>query len=141
VSFGGKIRLHGVEIQNTGNVLSDNENVQVKLWWSAQEPLPDDYSISLAMLDAKGKLITQKDGPPFASDTPGQLSAWKTGTYYEDFRVLQIPPGLAGGVYSLVITVYQYRDGARLNPDENTLWSRTGAGYLLVKTVEVGSPW
>jgi hypothetical protein len=141
VSFGGKIRFHGMEILNTGDVLSDNEQVHVKLWWSAQEPLPEDYSISLAVLDSNGKLITQKDGVPLAPDTPGQLSAWKKGTYYEDFRELLIPPGLAGGTYSLVITVYQYRDGVRLKPDQNANWPRTDADYLLVKTVQVGSPW
>jgi hypothetical protein len=141
VSFEGKIRFHGLEIQNTGNVFSDNEIVQVKLWWSAQEPLPDNYSISLAMLDSTGKLITQKDGLPVAPDTPGQLSAWKTNVYYEDFRTLQIPSGLTGGTYSIMIAAYQFPSGVRLKPDENTLWPRTGADYLLVKTVQIGSPW
>jgi hypothetical protein len=126
VSFGGKVRIHGAEILRTGNIVADNEAFEVKLWWSANELMGRDYSISLAVLDAEGRLVAQADGPPRAPDTPEQTSMWQLETYYEDFRTIQLTRGLDEGVYSLVVTVYQWWDNVRLLPEANTIWDRVG---------------
>ena len=139
VSFGGKLRLHGVEILETGNILADNEAFQVKLWWSADEPLDRDYSISLAVFDSQGSLIAQADGPPRAPDTPDQTSVWQPEVYYEDFRTIQLRRGLKEGTYYLVVTVYQWWDNVRLLPEDNTLWRRTGqaGSYLELEQITI----
>jgi hypothetical protein len=139
ISFGDRVTLNGVEILDTGNIVADNENFQVKLWWSAEHQLDRDYSISLAVLDPQGGLVAQADGPPSAPDTPEQTSAWQPGLYYEDFRRIQLQRGLREGRYNLVVTVYQWWDGERLLPEENRLWGRTGDGdsYLELEELTV----
>jgi hypothetical protein len=140
--FGGKIHLDGVEVQKPDDIISDNETVQVKLWWSAAEPLARDYSFSLAVLDSKGRLVAQADGPPQADGTPGQTSQWQPGTYYEDFRDIHIPSGIQPGDYALVVTVYQWWDGVRLKPTEKAPWTLAGQDntYLKVDTLRVPGP-
>jgi hypothetical protein len=129
--------LNGVEILDTGNIVADNESFEVKLWWSAEQQLNRDYSISLAVLDPQGRLIAQADGPPSAPDTPGQTSNWQPGFYYEDFRRIQLQRGLREGRYVLVVTVYQWWDGERLLPEENSLWASTGEGDSYLELEEL----
>lgn len=140
-SFGGKIRFHGAEIEGHDIVMAKDEPFQVKLWWSAQQPLDRDYSISLAVLNPSGQLVAQADGPAQDHDTPRQTSAWQPGQYYEDYRSLRLPPDLEDGVYTLVVTVYQWWDNVRLLPEENSLWPRTGGdlGYLVLQQIDVVS--
>ena len=144
VTFGGKIGFHGIELVDSTPVVSDNQTIHVKLWWSARQKLDRDYSISLALLDSKGAIVAQVDGAPKApTETPGQTSVWQPGTYYQDIRSLYLPAGLEPGDYRLVVAVYQWWDGVRLPPEKNSLWPQVGSdnNYLLVQTLKVGSPW
>ncbi len=139
VSFGNGIVLNGVEILDTGNIVADNETFRVKLWWSVNHILDRDYSVSLAVLDPQGRLVAQADGTPRAPDTPEQMSTWQPNMYYEDFRTIQLQRGLREDTYSLVVTVYQWWDGVRLIPEENSLWNRTGEdnSYLVVEQLTI----
>ncbi len=138
VQFGDSIRLNGVEIEAGDTLLAGGQPLAVKLWWSTIRALDVDYSISLALLDAQGHLVAQVDGPATAPDTPPQTSAWQSDAYYEDYRTLQIPPGLSSGPYRLVATVYQWWDNVRLPPQANTLFPGiTDDGYLVVKNLQV----
>lgn len=139
ISFGGRIRFHGAEILETGNIVADNETFQVKLWWSADQPLDRDYSFSLAVLDPQGRLIAQDDRPPHAPETPEQTSAWQPGSYYEDVRTIQLRRGLREGTYDLVAAVYQWWDGVRLLPEDNALWDRIGenGSYLKLEQLTI----
>ncbi|MEP7287506.1 MAG: glycosyltransferase family 39 protein [Chloroflexota bacterium] len=139
--FDDKILLNGVEIENNRMYMAKGDSFRVKLWWSTQQPLDRDYSTSLQILDESGKLIAQTDGPPKATDTPTQTSAWKPGVYYEDFRDLKLPPTLDDGDYRLVVTVYQPEDGTRLKPEDTPLWERTGPdnSFYILKHIRVVS--
>src|SRR5262249_2682273 len=142
VSYGGKIRLNGVDIDKADNVVSEGDSLQVKLWWSEQAPVNLDYSMSLALLDESGRLIAQADGPASAPDTPQQTSRWQPSTYYDDTRSLKIPSGTQAGMYHLVVAVYQWWDNVRLVPADNPLWARVGLNqsYLEVATIQVPGP-
>jgi hypothetical protein len=141
--FGGKMRLHGVEVQKASQIVSENQSVQVRLWWSAQTTLDKDYSISIQVWDGSGRLITQADGPPRAEGTPEQTSQWRVGMYYEDLRQIHMPAGVKPGNYDLAVTVYWWQDGVRLMPEANSLWASVGADhtYLQLATLQVPSPW
>jgi hypothetical protein len=137
VSFGGKVALHGVEIQNDDTIFGRGESFRVKLWWSAETALDADYSISVAMLDSEGAVIAQADGPAQAPETPEQTRAWQPNFTYEDYRTLQLPPDVADGNYRLVVTVYQWWDGVRLKPQENAVWRIFGEDYLQLERLRV----
>ena len=68
-------------------------------------------------------------------------SAWKPGQYYQDIRDLRLPADLPDGVYSLVVTVYQWWDNTRLLPAQNSLWTLTGSdsSYLVIQRINVVS--
>ena len=89
-----------------------------------------DYSISLAVFDENGTLVTQDDGPAHAEGTPEQMTAWKPGAYYEDYRNLTLPIGTPGRFYTIVVTVYDWQTGKRLLlPD--------GTDHLLLNQVKL----
>jgi hypothetical protein len=122
VSFDGKIDLNGVEILKTGTVVAQDETFQVKLWWSAQQPPDVDYSMSVGLLDSDGHVISQADGPAQIAGTVEQTSTWQPGTYYQDIRTIHVPRRLTSGNYHLYVIVYQWWDGVRLAPEENSIW-------------------
>lgn len=140
-SFGGRIRLHGAEIERSNTIMARDERFHLKLWWSAEQSIDADYSISVALFDRRGTLVLQADGAPAAADTPAQTSQWQPGVYYEDFRDFHLPPDIEDGDYLLVVTVYQWWDGVRLVPATNSLWAtfNAAADYLLLYTIRVVS--
>lgn len=137
VTFGDQLILQGVEWANNRRVYAEDEPVTVRLWWSAAQPLPHDYSMSLALFRS-GQLVAQVDGPPHTTAT--QTSTWSPGTHYVDTFTL-MPPAEQGvfpnGIYDLKITVYQWWDGQRLIPETNTLWPVDEAGYIDVGEVQI----
>jgi len=134
VTFGDFVRLNGVELTNDRTVLSEDEQLDIKLWWSTTRQLDVDYSISVALLNPRGEVVAQVDGSAHAPDTPEQMSAWQPGNYYEDYRTLELPPGLKSGNYRLVVTVYQWWDNLRLAPIPNDEYpTKTGDNYLVVR--------
>jgi hypothetical protein len=138
VPFGDSIRLNGAEVGDGDTLLAGGQSLAVKLWWSTTRTLDVDYSISVALLDGQGQLVAQVDGPATAPDTPPQTSAWQSNVFYEDYRTLQIPPGLSSGQYRLVVTVYQWWDNVRLPPRANVLFPAiTDDDYLVVRNLQV----
>ncbi|HVO44144.1 MAG TPA: hypothetical protein VMT34_16060, partial [Aggregatilineales bacterium] len=148
VKFADELTLNGAEIDDNDVVMAKDEQFSVKLWWSAQQKLDRDYSVSVAVLNHEGQLVAQVDGPPAAppaapdgTPTPSQTSTWQPGTYYTDIRAFHLPSNLADGDYLLVATVYQWWDGVRLIPEDNSRWERTGQDktYVVLKHIKVVS--
>jgi hypothetical protein len=139
VPFGSTIRFHGAEIVGNHTVVRENDTLDVRLWWSAAAAPGVDYSFSVAVLDRQGQIVTQADGPAQHPDTPEQTSLWVPGVYYQDSRTLHLPPDLHDGSgYRLVVTVYQWWDGVRLQPEPNDQWP-AGDGYLELQRLTVVS--
>ncbi|MCA0457782.1 MAG: hypothetical protein LCI00_27705 [Chloroflexi bacterium] len=140
IAFNDTVALNGFEIAENRTTFRENETLSVKLWWSALQPPPMDYSISLTLLDEDGNIVVQSDGPANAPGTPEQMTAWQPGAYYEDYRTLQLPKQLAGRHYNLTVTVYDWQTGERLVPAANEDFEvDTANRYLLLKTIEVVS--
>ena len=141
IGFGDQIALNGFEIPENRTTFRENDTVQVKLWWSVLRKPDMDYSISLAVFDEYGKLVTQNDGPAQAEGTPEQMTAWKPGAYYEDYRTLTLPIGTPGINYTLVVTVYDWQSGKRLPPAANSIFPFSGINpdYLLLQKFSVVS--
>jgi len=131
--FGGRVSLRGAEMIGNRRAFAEGEALTVRLWWAAVEPLDADYSFSLALIDNRGNIVAQADGP-----APIPSSQWEVGKAYPDSRSLTIPTGLDFITdYRLVVTVYQWWDGVRLRPAANDLWDTTSDDYLVLQTVTV----
>lgn len=94
----------------------------VDVWWRA-ERVPDfNYSAGFLLLGEAG-VIAQQDG----NFDSGRLDAQvlPVGVWTPDSREIVIPPDAPPGRYTLRVTVYDWRDGARLPtpaPDDEELY-------------------
>ncbi len=118
--FENGLRFHGADVLRNGRmdagplVRREGETIHLRLWWSVDTPPPFDYSIGTHVLDRRGNLIAQFDGPPQVWDNPQETSRWQPGRYYVEERTVQLPYGLKTGTYGLYLTVYQWWDNVRL---------------------------
>ncbi|MFN8529172.1 MAG: hypothetical protein U0670_11205 [Anaerolineae bacterium] len=119
--FANGMRLHGTDMivpaadqwipLSTPPVAHEGETIMVRLWWSADTPLPADFSVGLYLLDEEGEVVTHVDSAP-AVDPP-ETSRWQTDTLYVEDRALPLPFPLLAGNYTVAITVYDWRDNTR----------------------------
>jgi MFS family permease len=115
INFGDSIQFGGAQITRRAQ-LESGDNIVITLWWSIKQPIGDDYSISVRLIDPNGKLVIQSDGTPHTAGTPDALSSWQPGALYLDTRQLAVPFYQRDGDYTLQLVVYQWRDGVRLVP-------------------------
>lgn len=80
--------------------------LHVDLWWSAQQPLPLDYSVGVFLLDEGGVTRAEHNAPP--GDTP--TTQWQPGDLHFDRHTLTLPPDLPPGSYTLAVSAYWYGD-------------------------------
>ncbi|MEZ4669145.1 MAG: glycosyltransferase family 39 protein [Anaerolineae bacterium] len=141
VTLGNQVTLNGFEIDGNRETFAEDDTIKLKLWWSLEEPIDFDYSISIALFDQFGNLVTQMDGPAQAVDTPQQMSQWQPGVYYEDLRDIPVPVNTAYEDYQLAVTVYDWRDNQRLTASDNPYFGRMGddGNYLLLRHIHVVS--
>lgn len=83
----------------------------VELLWWAEQPLREDYTVSVALLDAAGRLVAQHDAQPFLNQRP--TSTWQPQQLIYDPKPLQALPGttLVPGSYQVVLVVYHNVQG------------------------------
>lgn len=123
-SFGdGAIHLSGFASQAAGN-----GRINVWLRWTGAQNQAD-YTVFVHLLDAQGRLIAQHDGTPQAGYAP--TSGWKAGTAIDDRHSLDLPAGLAPGVYTLSIGLYDSASGQPLLLDG-------GGRALTLTTITLG---
>ncbi len=106
VNFGGTISLKGYD-------LKPGKPLRLTLYWQAINPIPEDYSIFVHVLDEKGQKVAQSDGPPFWLTEMG-TSSWVPGRTYRDERLLYVPDGK----YTLMVGIYRWQDLSRLPAGE-----------------------
>jgi len=81
---------------------------RVDLWWSADEPLAADYTVSVFLLDEAGALAAQNDSYPFLDARP--TTSWAAGEVVYDPRALDVA-SLPPGRYTVGVKVYTWWDG------------------------------
>jgi len=121
VAFANGMHFYGLE-SITPNVTAPipvwnrTETIHLRLWWSADEPIQNDYSLALYVNNSKGTRVIQLDGPPQPANGPSQTSQWTTGRYYLDEKNIELPQDLPGFTdYTVVMTVYQWWDNQRIS--------------------------
>lgn len=101
------------------------QTITVTLWWTAEQTLPLDYSISVFLLDQNGSSVAQHDAPP----TAGATSTWSPGELKYDAHDLPLPAHLPPGDYQLAVKVYWYGDQQPL--------PAAGEDYARLETIHI----
>jgi hypothetical protein len=110
VDFGGLLRLERLEVRGLGANRAPATTMTADLVWQVLAKTNADYSVSLQLVDAEGRLAAQSDGPP----RKGQVRTYEMAARQTviDTRSLPLPP--ASGRYRLGVAVYDYASGVRL---------------------------
>ena len=89
---------------------------RVKLWWRAEQDMPESYKVFVHLLDANGVPRAQADALPQNGARP--TWSWLPGEIIADEIVLKIPADLPAGQYRLTTGLYNELNGTRLTlPD------------------------
>jgi Dolichyl-phosphate-mannose-protein mannosyltransferase len=102
VEFGELVHLAGIETEEEGG------DLVVTLWWHADQPLGQDYSVFVHALDAGGGLAAQSDGRPAFGASPTTI--WRSGDIIRDTHRL----AGASAASSLLVGLYDPQNGERL---------------------------
>lgn len=84
----------------------------VTLLWEAYAPVDRDYSVFVHVVDAAGNTVAQSDGWPVCGTEP--THGWEVGDVHLDPRVVDLPPSLAPGRYTVRAGLYDPATGERL---------------------------
>lgn len=100
--FGDVMTLSGITV-DTRNV-HQGDVLNLTLFWQSQKPIDKRYKIFIHLLNADGKIVTQRDSEPGNNLNPTTL--WKPGVRIPDLHGLLIPLTLPAGKYRLSMGVY-----------------------------------
>ena len=81
--FEGKVALLGLSFKQSSGV------AEATLYWMALEPLGENLTAFVHLLDSEGKKISQHDGPPGESFSP--TTRWEPGEIIPDRHIIPIP--------------------------------------------------
>lgn len=84
----------------------------VALLWRADAPTDGDQTVFLHLVDGRGRLVAQADGPPDGGAAP--TAHVQAGAAVSDARAIAVPRALAPGSYRLSAGLYDPRSGRRL---------------------------
>ncbi len=97
-----------------------HDRMLVEIWWSADEILAQNYTVSAILLDENGRLVAQDDSYPFFGEKP--TSTWADGEIVYDPHPLRFAEGiteLPAGRYTVAVKVYLLTDTLTIQPTDN----------------------
>ena len=95
----GELTLHSATALRAGP-----DALRLQLVWSVARRTPRNWSLSLRLLDADGRQLSQVDMQPGYGYLPTSL--WQAGEFVTDYPMLPVPEGLAPGAYTLRVITY-----------------------------------
>ena len=105
--FGDNLDLVGI-----GPVTAARGAISLDLYWRARHALDRDYTITVQLLTADGRLLAQTDGYPWGGGYP--TSFWKPGQTVVDSYKLTLPSEAPLEPGSLIVAVYSLETMERL---------------------------
>ncbi len=142
VAFENGMRFHGADILDSDGVVwtapvvrHEGETVHIRLWWSVDKPVTQDYSVGTYVISSKGNLLAEVNSAPvltYPDGAPAETSQWQPGQIYIEERDLTLPYPVAKSSAGIYLAVYFWQDGKRLNApgvDEN--------GLLLLRKMQI----
>ncbi len=87
-------------------------SLPLTLYWRADTPLKNDYTVFVHLLNAKGATVAQRDTAPRSGAYP--TSKWQSGEVVVDEQDVPLPASIGAGDYRIEVGMY-LPSGARLN--------------------------
>ncbi len=104
--FGAAIILKSYRL-----TINPNE-IQVSLYWQADQPIGQDYHVALLVLNSADEIALQDDSAPVNGQYP--THQWRLNTTIEDDYLLPITTPLKPDHYRIGLAVYSTADNSRL---------------------------
>ncbi len=86
--------------------------IRLTLYWRAERPVAEDYTVFVHLRGEEGRLLAQQDGQPLHGLLP--TSAWPPGEIIPDRHFLAWPDGTPPDGYRLVVGMYRLATLERL---------------------------
>jgi hypothetical protein len=116
-SFADRMQLVGSYVTINGDPQAEQAEagqwLRVTLWWSAAQPVMQDYKVFVHALDANGQIVAQHDSMPRNNSTP--TSQWRNGQLVMDLHEFQIPPDSTTDALQINVGLYDPETGQRLS--------------------------
>lgn len=109
IAFAGNLRLRGYDAP--ASLRADQPNL-VKLFWQIDEPVGEDYAVSLRLVDDAGKIIVQHDAVLLGNRAG--TSTWQPKQIVVETRALALTRSIVAGTYSLQVVPYHITTGNAL---------------------------
>lgn len=77
-------------------------------YWHALEPVPDDWTVFVHLVDDRGRIVAESNQRPQAGAMP--TPQWTPGDWIEDPHQILLPPDLPPGRYELIVGLYLPQD-------------------------------
>jgi hypothetical protein len=101
-SLGEHLRLEGYRLAQA--TVSPGDRLLLTLYWRAEEPIEEDYTVFVHLQKADGGLAAQQDNPPVRGTRP--TDGWVPGELIEDPYEIEIPFDATSGEYVLGTGMY-----------------------------------
>ena len=135
VSLGDHYRFLGYDLRSTEAAPGDC--IPLVLYWQATEPVTEDLSVFVHLLDPTGGLAWQEDGAAAHGTRP--TWSWAPGEVVADPHTMVLPEHLPEGDYLLTAGLYDWRTGERL-PAVGTDGAHLPEGRPSITTLAVRRP-
>ncbi|MBL8155504.1 MAG: hypothetical protein JNM70_15080, partial [Anaerolineae bacterium] len=134
--FGDSIRLTGVSLPE-GTRYRAGDTLAISLYWEAEKPIKQDYTVAWFLADAAGSVWAQgQDTQPMWGFAPTR--SWSVGVPVIDNRALVIPDDLQPGTYAIWARLYESNAPDRLLPAQGDQVRENTIGILPVVIDIVG---
>ncbi|MBN1953590.1 MAG: hypothetical protein JW900_00950 [Anaerolineae bacterium] len=110
VALGDGITLRGYGL--APQAAAPGATVMLTLYWAARATPSTSYQALVHLLDSRGELVAQADGPPLEGDYPTR--AWSAGELITDPHAILLPADLPAGEYRLQVGMYNLANMTRL---------------------------
>lgn len=108
--FDGRVDLLGLDLDRTSTQCG--ETVNLALFWQAREPLDEDLTAFVHLVNKADFAYAQQDKRPINDYLP--TSKWQPGQVMKDEYRLFVPYGTPPGEYDLVVGLYRAETAQRL---------------------------
>jgi hypothetical protein len=133
VDFNRQITLTGYHVNQS---LSPGSPLTLTLFWQADAPIANDFTVFVQLVDAKNNIMAQQDSKPQNGHygTPH----WQPGEEIIDVHTFLIPNGTLPGKYDILIGLYEPSNGHRLQILDEA--GKFEGDHVLLQTIEIQIP-
>ncbi len=110
-------RVNGQRVRTDGRItIRPGHMVRVVLEWESLQPIEENYTVFVQVLDTSFRVEAQDDMTPLGGSAPTWLwfPRWRRGTRIVDTHLLHVPADLPPGQYPLVVGMYGFTTHKRV---------------------------